>query len=200
MTKRETEAARRARMLRTRRQKKSRSWPALLLAGVLLAACIAFCGLAAALGAFNGATARGGQSAAAQLTLLILGVDQRADETGPTRSDAMVLAGMQPDSRQAALVSIPRDLWVDIPGVGEQRINTALFFGYDGADPLAGPGLAVAAVEQNLGVPVDRVALIDFTAFVGLVDALGGIEIDVPRGDHRHRVPDSRLRRDNDPL
>ena len=113
-------------------------WPGLLLGG-----CIAFCGLAAALGAVNQAGPLV-QPDAAQLTLLILGVDQRADESGATRSDAMVLAGLQPDSGQAALVSIPRDLWVDIPGVGEQRINTALFFGYDGADPLAGPGLAAA--------------------------------------------------------
>lgn len=187
----ETEAARRARLRRAQRQKKDRAWPALLLAGVLLVGCIAFCGLAAALGAVNQAGPLA-QPGAAQLTLLILGIDQRADESGATRSDAMLLAGLQPDSQQAALVSIPRDLWVDIPGVGEQRINTALFFGYDGADPLAGPGLAATTVRQNLGVPVDRVAVVDFTAFVKLVDALDGIEIDVPRAivDSEYPTPD----------
>lgn len=152
----------------------------MLLAVALLAGCIVFCGLAATLFGLNSTTPLLAQSDTSQLTLLILGTDQRADESGPTRSDAMVLAGVRPGSEQAALLSIPRDLWVDIPGVGEQRINTAMFFGYEDADPLAGPALAVAAVEQNLGVPVDRVAVVDFSAFVRLVDALGGIEIDVP--------------------
>ena len=189
----ETDAARRARLRRARRQQKSsRPWPALALAALLLVGCIAFCGLAAAFGALRSSPLLAEQPNASHPTLLILGVDQRADETGPTRSDAMLLAGQQPDSGQAALLSIPRDLWVDIPGVGEQRINTALFFGYDGADPMAGPRLAATAVQQNLGVPVDRVAVIDFSAFVRLVDALGGIDVDVPRAivDTEYPTPD----------
>lgn len=104
----------------------------------------------------------------------------------------MVLAGIRPDGQPAALLSIPRDLWVDIPGVGEQRINSALFFGYEVADPMAGPALAVRTVEQALGVPVNRVAVVDFSAFVRLVDALGGVEIDVPRAivDTEYPTPD----------
>ena len=192
MTKGQISPARRARGRRSQRRK-GRPWIPLLLATGLLVGLVAFCALAGALGALNETTPRSGQPGASRFNLLVLGIDQRADETGPTRSDAMVLAGVRPDSQQAALLSIPRDLWVDIPGVGEQRINTALFFGYDDADPLAGPGLAVTAVEQNLGVPVDRVAVIDFNSFVRLVDALGGIEIDVPRAivDTEFPTPDS---------
>ena len=186
------DAARRARLRRTRRQSSGPPWIPLLLAITLLGGCIVFCGLAAALVGLNRTTPLLAQSNPAQLTLLVLGTDQRADESGPTRSDAMVLASVRPDNQQAALVSIPRDLWVDIPGVGEQRINTALFFGYDDDDPLAGPDLAVTAVEQNLGVRIDRVAVLDFGTFVRLVDAVGGIEIDVPRPivDTQYPTPD----------
>ena len=192
MTRGTTDAARRARLRRSRRQSSSRPWIPLLLAVALLAGCLVFCGLATALVGLNQTAPLLTQSSSSKFTLLLLGIDQRADESGPTRSDAMVLAGVRPDSQPAALVSIPRDLWVDIPGVGEQRINTALFFGYDAGDPLAGPALAVTAVEQNLGVPVDRVAVIDFSAFVRLVDALGGVEIDVPRPivDTEYPTPD----------
>lgn len=183
---------RRARSRRAQRQNTGKAWIPLLLATAMLAGCIIFCTLTGALGALNGAVPLAGSATPSQLTLLILGVDQRADETGPTRSDAMILAGVRAGDQQAALASIPRDLWVTIPGVGEQRINTALFFGYDAADPMAGPQLAAAAVEQNFGVPVDRVAVIDFSVFVRLVDALGGVEIDVPRPivDTEYPTPD----------
>jgi LCP family protein required for cell wall assembly len=127
------------------------------------------------------------------LTVLVLGVDQRAEESGPTRSDAMLLAGSAgPDAGRAAILSIPRDLWVEIPGVGEQRINTALFFGYEADDPTAGPRLAVQTVASQLGVPIDRYLVLDFQTFVRLIDALGGVEVDVPQPitDPEYPTPD----------
>lgn len=119
-------------------------------------------------------------SGASAPAVLVLGVDQRADESGATRSDSMILLGLNSDSGAAALLSIPRDLWVNIPGVGDQRINTALFFGYDPGDSQAGPQLAARTVQQELGRPVDRYLLLDFATFVRAVDALGGVEVDVP--------------------
>lgn len=113
--------------------------------------------------------------------VLLLGIDRRADETGPTRSDAMLLAGFNQSAGRAGLLSIPRDLWVAIPGVGDQRINTALFFGHDEANPTAGPQLAMRTVAQQFGLPITRYVLLDFQTFVRLVDALGGIEVDVPQ-------------------
>ncbi|MCB0200298.1 MAG: hypothetical protein KDI03_09540, partial [Anaerolineae bacterium] len=101
------DAARRARLRRTRRQSSGPPWIPLLLAITLLGGCIVFCGLAAALVGLNRTTPLLAQSNPAQLTLLVLGTDQRADESGPTRSDAMVLASVRPDNQQAALVSIP---------------------------------------------------------------------------------------------
>lgn len=124
--------------------------------------------------------------------ILLLGIDQRADESGPARSDSMILLGSQAGGDGAALLSIPRDLWVNIPGVGDQRINTALYFGYDADDPSAGPQLAARTVRQELRRPVDRYLLLDFATFVRAVDALGGIEIDVPAAivDTEYPTPD----------
>ncbi len=113
------------------------------------------------------------------LSLLLLGVDRRGDEVGPARSDSMMLAGIRSDTGSAALLSIPRDLWVTIPGVGEQRINAAMVFGYDPALPQAAPQLTADTVALAFRRPVDRYAVLDFQTFVRFVDALGGIEIDV---------------------
>lgn len=126
------------------------------------------------------------------LNVLVLGVDQRADESGPTRSDSLILVGSNRATGRAALLSIPRDLWVAIPGVGEQRINTALFFGYEADDPTAGPRLAVQTVAGQFGVPVNRYLVLDFQTFVRFIDALGGVEVDVPRPltDSEYPTPD----------
>ncbi len=128
----------------------------------------------------------------APVSVLLLGIDRRADETGPARSDSMILLGSQADGGGAALLSIPRDLWVNIPGVGDQRINTALYFGHSPDDPSAGPRLATRTVRQEVRRPVDRYLLLDFFTFVRAVDALGGIEIDVPAPivDTEYPTPD----------
>jgi len=126
------------------------------------------------------------------LTFLIMGIDRREGETDQTRSDSMILVGSHATTGEAALLSIPRDLWVVIPGVGEQRINTALFFGYDPTDPTTGPRLAASTVQQQFHRPVDRYLVLDFQTFVRLVDALGGIEVDVPVDitDTQYPTPD----------
>lgn len=126
------------------------------------------------------------------LNILVLGIDQRADEGGPSRSDSMILAGINANTGQAAVLSIPRDLWVDINGVGEQRINTALFFGYEADDPTAGPRLAVQTVASHFDAAVDRYLVLDFQTFVRLIDALGGVEVNVPQPitDTEYPTPD----------
>lgn len=183
----------RARQRRARRN--SGGWLPLLLGLGLVAMCF---GLALLAGlwvisrSIEDNQAVFGPAASQPLNILLLGVDRRADETGPTRSDSMILLGSQPAGQGAALLSIPRDLWVNIPGVGEQRINTALYFGHDPDDDGAGPRLAVATVQQELRRPVDRYLLLDFATFVRAVDALGGIEVDVPAPivDTEYPTPD----------
>lgn len=193
MNQRQRALVERARQRRERRR--STGWLPLLLGLGMLLGCA---GLALLAGLWGVASTLQGAAAWPALvqgrppTVLLLGVDQRADESGPTRSDSMILLGSQAEGSGAALLSIPRDLWVTIPGVGDQRINTALFFGYDAADPGAGPRLAMRTVQQELGLPVDRYLLLDFATFVRTVDALGGVEIDVPAPivDTEYPTPD----------
>jgi LCP family protein required for cell wall assembly len=126
-----------------------------------------------------------------RLNVLILGVDRRPGETGPVRTDTMILATFEPNQPQAALLSLPRDLWVEIPGQGSNRINTANYFG-DLAQPGNGPGLAMQTVTSNLGPPIHGYVRLDFAGFVALVDALGGIEVEAPKTliDDRYPTPD----------
>lgn len=170
--------ARRARLRRQRRE--NASLPLFLALGTLmgslcLLALLPAAVLSRALGPGLGAL----NLAAPQV--LVMGVDRRPDEAGPSRSDSMILAGLNPDTGQAGLLSIPRDLWVSIPGVGSQRINAALVLGDDPANPAAGPQLAGRTVGDLFGQPVDRYMVLDFQTFVRLVDAMGGIEVDAPQ-------------------
>ncbi len=74
------------------------------------------------------------------------------------------------------MLSIPRDLWVNIPGVGEQRINTAYFFAEAG-EAGTGPQAAMQTIHENFGIPVSYYALIHMYGLVGAVDALGGVDL-----------------------
>ncbi|HUX75069.1 MAG TPA: LCP family protein [Anaerolineae bacterium] len=112
--------------------------------------------------------------------LLILGLDRRPDQGSVVRSDTMILMTVYPAGPRIALLSIPRDLYVEIPGYGTNRINTAHFWG---ENELAenGPVLAVQTVAQNLGVPVHHHLRVDFNGFRAIVDAVGGIDVVVER-------------------
>lgn len=110
--------------------------------------------------------------------ILLLGSDKRSEEAAAAegvtgqRSDVMMLVHIADDGESVYITSFPRDLYVDIPGHGKDRINAALAFG--------GPSLAVTTVEDYTGVPIDHVALIDFEGIEGLVDTLGGVDVQVP--------------------
>lgn len=178
-----------------REQRRSTSWLPLLLGLGMLLGCAGLALLAGLWGAsrtLEGAAAWPVLTQDRPPTVLLLGIDQRADEAGPTRSDSMILLGSQAGGKGAALLSIPRDLWVSIPDVGDQRINAALFYGYDPDDANAGPLLAMRTVQQELRRPVDRFLQLDFATFVRAIDALGGIEVDVPAPivDTEYPTPD----------
>jgi polyisoprenyl-teichoic acid--peptidoglycan teichoic acid transferase len=110
-------------------------------------------------------------------TFLILGLDRRGGEIA--RTDTILLARVGPPGQPPAVLSIPRDLWVQIPGRGEDRINTAFVWGELG--PGGGPALAKKTVEDDFGIRIDRVAVVDFSCFQAAVDAAGRITIDVPQ-------------------
>jgi len=118
-----------------------------------------------------------------RITLLLLGIDERELETGPWRTDTMILLTMDPATRTAGMLSLPRDLWVEIPDYNGlyDRINTAHFRGdadnYPGG---GGPALAMKTVQYNFGVPVNYYASVNFYAFVQIIDRLGCVPIHVP--------------------
>jgi polyisoprenyl-teichoic acid--peptidoglycan teichoic acid transferase len=114
-----------------------------------------------------------------RVNILLLGVDKRPEESGPMRTDTMILSTIDPSTNSASMLSVPRDLWVTIPGYGENRINMAHFDGDDKKYPGGGPALAKKTVQYNLGVPVNYYVRVDFGGFRKIVDAIGGIDIDV---------------------
>jgi LCP family protein required for cell wall assembly len=116
-----------------------------------------------------------------RVTVLLLGIDERKQETGPFRTDTMLVLTIDPASKTAAMLSIPRDLWVQIPAMEtDGKINTAHFLGDAYDYPGGGPALARATVQENLGIPIDYTLRVNFDAFEQVVDAIGGVEICVP--------------------
>ncbi len=122
-----------------------------------------------------------------RVTVLLLGIDSRAQAGEIARSDTLIVATIDPRARTAAMLSIPRDLWVRIPDVAsgrgafEERINVAYALGERLGYPGGGAALARRTVEQNFGIRIDYTAVVDFVGFVRAIDALGGITVDVPR-------------------
>jgi len=114
-----------------------------------------------------------------RVTILIMGVDYRdwLEGEGAPRSDTMMLVSLDPITNQASLMSIPRDLWVEIPGFGYNRINTAYRFGESASVPGGGPSLAMQTVEKWIGVPIGYYAVIDFHTFEDMIDEIGGIDV-----------------------
>jgi LCP family protein required for cell wall assembly len=127
-----------------------------------------------------------------RVTVLLLGVDQRPEEKTartPARSDTMILVTLDPLNMTGGMLSLPRDLLVPIRGHGEDKLNTAHFWGdYDRYG--TGPELAKRTVQYNFGVPVHFVARVDFDGFIKLIDAVGGITVDVDRAILDDEYPD----------
>jgi LCP family protein required for cell wall assembly len=121
-------------------------------------------------------------SGADRVTILLMGLDYRdwLSGAGFPRTDSMMLVTVDPVTRQAGMLSIPRDLWVEIPGFPHNRINTAYPSGENNRLPGGGPGLAMRTVEDLLGVPIQYYAIIEFSAFERMIDEIGGIDVLVP--------------------
>ena len=125
-----------------------------------------------------------------RVTILLLGIDQRCDENGPTHTDSMMLLTIDPVGLSAAVLSLPRDLWVDIPDVGVDRINQAFYYGELYELPGGGPELAMETVESLIGVPVQYYVAVNFDAFIEVVDLIGGIKVDVAEKIDDSAYPD----------
>jgi LCP family protein required for cell wall assembly len=123
------------------------------------------------------------------ITVLLLGSDERPGETGPARTDAVLIARIDPHSGRVALLSLPRDLWVEIPGYGYARLNAANVWGIIYNAPEGGLGLAKKTVSNLLGIPIDYTVHINFQGFIGAIDALGGVTVDVPKELYDDQFP-----------
>jgi len=109
---------------------------------------------------------------------LLVGLDRRPFGGGAGLSDTIIVAVFDEANDALGLISIPRDLWVEIPGHAEDRINTVMNVARrSGEDPLA---LLGRVVENTLGLPIGHSVAVDLGAFERAVDALGGITVDVP--------------------
>jgi LCP family protein required for cell wall assembly len=113
-------------------------------------------------------------------TFVALGVDQRNEQEIP-RTDTIMIGKADLSTPRVSLVSVPRDLIVDIPGYGRDRINSAYVYGELYKEPGGGIGLLKRTIEKNFGVSVDHFGLVDFQCFRTTVDAVGGVSVNVPK-------------------
>jgi len=115
-----------------------------------------------------------------RVTILVMGLDYREWSAGDIpHSDTMILLTMDPLNQTAAIVSIPRDLWVSVPGFDYEKINTAYYLGELWNLPGGGAALASQTVEEFLGTPVDYYAQIDFQAFIDFIDDIQGVKLNI---------------------
>ncbi|HRK88180.1 MAG TPA: LCP family protein [Anaerolineales bacterium] len=112
------------------------------------------------------------------INFLLIGSDRRPTGTSH-RTDTLHIAIVWYKEGQVSLISIPRDLWIYIPSVGMQRINTAYQSGESGGYPGGGNGLLKDTIMQNFGIRIDHTAMVEFDGFSRIVDTLGGIDVPV---------------------
>ncbi|MBS1847482.1 MAG: LCP family protein [Actinobacteria bacterium] len=187
-----------------RRVGSRRTWSQRLIIGFNVCVVIVALGTAAALGytnkklsnvqrlALSGALTASPSTPGAPQNILMVGTDSdlglasgdpalagRGDVTG-ARTDTIMILHVDPKRQTARLLSLPRDLWVEIAGQGiHQRINTALSLGGNGT---AGPATLIATIKNNFGIPINHYVEVDFAGFENLVRAVGGIPIYFPTG------------------
>jgi LCP family protein required for cell wall assembly len=160
------------RLTEQRQQRLVQKKRALVLA--VMAALVLLIGLASYLwfsGGFKAKRASGVPFADHKINILVMGVDERSDDVG--RSDTMFVATVDTNTKEVSLLSIPRDTRVKIPGFGWDKINHAYAEGR--------AKLSRQAVEEFLGIPIDYYALINFNGFYKIVDAIGGVTINVEK-------------------
>jgi polyisoprenyl-teichoic acid--peptidoglycan teichoic acid transferase len=108
-------------------------------------------------------------------TILVVGTDggRAPGRESAARSDSLLLLRTDPGRNRLSYLSIPRDLRVEVPGYGTEKVNAA--------NQLGGPALTIRTVRELTGIPIDHVVVVDFDGFRELIDAIGGVEIDVPK-------------------
>lgn len=131
-------------------------------------------------GIIGGDTLPGAVDPPSATDILVLGSDKRANNAAgvESRSDTIMIVHVDPDNNYLSVLSLPRDLKVEIPGYGMGKLNAAYADG--------GPKLTVKTVEQLTKVKIDQYLQIDFQAFQDITNALGGVYVDVDRRYYRN--------------
>jgi len=114
------------------------------------------------------------------MNILLVGTDARPGEE-VSRTDTIVLAHIDPQTNRVSMLSFPRDLWVNIPGHGKNKINAAYPIGERQIGSGYGPALLKETVGELVGLPIDHFVLINFDGFKTLIDKIAGIYVDVPK-------------------
>lgn len=112
------------------------------------------------------------------INILLLGSDRRPN-SGSFRTDVIIVASLYPGQGTVALLSIPRDLYVYIPGYSMQRVNVAFQLGETIGYPGGGPSLLADTIRYNFGIPIHHYAKVEMDGFAGIVDAIGGVTVNV---------------------
>ncbi len=108
------------------------------------------------------------------MNLLVMGSDRRSNDPSlGGRSDTLMVVHIDPDLDYLSVLSLPRDLRVNIPGHGKGKLNTAFAYG--------GPALAIRTIEQTTGIDINHYLEVGFDAFADIVDSLGGVYVDVDK-------------------
>lgn len=116
---------------------------------------------------------------ASRINILFVGLrgGEPTEPGCPFCTDTLIVLTIDPATKTAGILSIPRDLWVNIPGFGYSRINTAWTLGRGSKLPGGGPALTMKTVSHFIGVPIDYYVQVDFDTFVDVIDLLGGVSI-----------------------
>ncbi|OQY26079.1 MAG: hypothetical protein B6I34_00600 [Anaerolineaceae bacterium 4572_32.1] len=126
-----------------------------------------------------------------RVNILLLGIDQRPGQNGAARTDTMILLTVDPASKTAGMLSIPRDLWVRIPAYDKwNKITTAHYYGEYYDYPGGGPALAMKTVEKEFGIRLHYYLKVNFGGFEKLIDEIGGIDIYVEETINDPKFPD----------
>ncbi len=125
-----------------------------------------------------------------QINILLLGSDERIDGEEPPRTDTLLLLTLDLRRQTAGMISLPRDLWLPIPGYNlTSKINTAYAVGEQRGYPFGGAQLVKDTVSGFIGQPVQYYVQADFNGFVRFIDEIGGITVNVPQTIHDPEYP-----------
>lgn len=127
-----------------------------------------------------------------RFTILLMGIDARPEQgsNGLYRTDTMMIISFDPMNNSIGMMSIPRDTYVNIPGYTNlQRVNTAYLLG-NNQEPGFGPTLAMQTVQYNFGIRIHDYMLVDFNAFIKIIDRIGGVDVFVEREINDRTYPD----------